>query len=144
MVKLFVPDASVLLKWVLPEGREPHTAQALAIREAFLAGRIGLLVPPLWFYEVGNVLVTHYPESAAERLGALAAFQLPEARPNAAWRERIIQLATTYGVTFYDAAYHALAIVNRALYVTADEKYLRKVGSDSRVLSLAQWPSGVR
>jgi len=98
-VKLVVPDASVLLKWVLPEEREPHTAQAIAIRDAFIAGRIRLLVPALWFYEVGNVLVAHYPDSAAERLAALAAFRLPEARPTSAWRERIIKLAAEHGVT---------------------------------------------
>ena len=46
-MKLVVPDASVLLKWVLPEEREPHAAQAIAIRDVFIAGRIRLLVPPL-------------------------------------------------------------------------------------------------
>jgi predicted nucleic acid-binding protein len=139
-VKLVVPDASVLLKWVLPEEREPHAAQAIAIRDAFIAGRIRLLVPPLWFYEVGNVLVAHYPDSAAERLAALAAFRLPEARPTSAWRERIIKLAAEHGVTFYDASYHALAAVMGGVFVTADEKYLRKAGTDSHLLGLARWP----
>lgn len=138
-MKLVVPDASVLLKWVLPEEREPHAAQAIAIRDAFIAGRIRLLVPPLWFYEVGNVLVTHYPDSSTERLAALAAFRLPEARPTSAWRERIIKLAAEHKVTFYDASYHALAVVQDGIFVTADEKYLRKTGTDSHLLSLASW-----
>jgi predicted nucleic acid-binding protein len=139
-VKLVVPDASVLLKWVLPEEREPYAAQAIAIRDAFIAGRIRLLVPALWFYEVGNVLAAHYPDSAPERLAALAAFRLPEARPTSAWRERIIKLAAEHGVTFYDASYHALAAVLGGVFVTADEKYLRKAGSDSHLLGLAHWP----
>jgi predicted nucleic acid-binding protein len=139
-VKLVVPDASVLLKWVLPEEREPHAAQAIAIREAFIAGRIRLLVPPLWFYEVGNVLVMNYSDSAAERLAALAAFHVPEARPTAAWRERIIKLAAERGVTFYDASYHALAEILDGIFVTADDKYLRKAGPDSHLLGLASWP----
>ena len=139
-MKLVVPDASVLLKWVLPEEREPHAARAIAIRDAFIAGRIRLLVPPLWFYEVGNVLVTHYPDSVAERLAALAAFRLPEARPTAAWREQIIKLAAAHEVTFYDASYHALAMVHDGIFVTADEKYLRKAGPDSHLLGLANWP----
>jgi predicted nucleic acid-binding protein len=139
-VKLVVPDASVLLKWVLPEEREPHAAQAVSIRDAFIAGRIRLLVPSLWFYEVGNVLVAHYPDSAAERLAALAAFRLSEARPTSAWRERIVKLATDHRVTFYDASYHALAVVLGGIFVTADDKYLRKVGPDPHLLGLAHWP----
>lgn len=139
-MKLVVPDASVLLKWVLPEEREPHAGQAIAVRDAFVAGRIRLLVPALWFYEVGNVLVMHYADSAAERLAALAAFRIPEARPTAAWRERIVKLAAQRGVTFYDASYHALAEVLDGIFVTADEKYLRKAGPDSHLLGLASWP----
>ena len=139
-MKLVVPDASVLLKWVLPEEREPYAAQAIAIRDAFIAGRIHLLVPSLWFYEVGNVLAAHYPDSAAERLAALAAFRLPEALPTSAWREQIIKLAADHGVTFYDASYHALAAVLDGVFVTADEKYLRKAGPDSHLLGLASWP----
>lgn len=47
-MNLVVPDASVLLKWVLPEEREPHAAQAIAIRDAFIAGRIHLLSLASW------------------------------------------------------------------------------------------------
>lgn len=32
-----------------------------------------------------------------------------------------------YGVTFYDAAYHALALVEEGLFVTADARYARRV-----------------
>ena len=138
---LVVPDASVLLKWVLPEEREPHAAQAIAIRDAFVVGRIRLLVPALWFYEVGNILVTHYKDTAAERLAALANFRLPEARPTSAWRKRIIEIAAEHKVTFYDACYHALAAVHGGTFVTADEKYLRKAGPDPHLLGLAKWPS---
>ncbi|MGH8665115.1 MAG: type II toxin-antitoxin system VapC family toxin [Burkholderiales bacterium] len=140
MVKLIVPDASVLLKWVLPEEREPYAAQAVAVRDAFIAGHIRLLVPALWFYEVGNVLVTHFADSAAGRLATLAAFRIPEARPTSLWRERILKLTAERGVTFYDASYHALADVSDGIFVTADAKYLRKAGPDSRLLSLASWP----
>ena len=138
-MKLVVPDASVLLKWVLPEEREPDVAQAIALRDAFLASRIRLQVPPLWFYEAGNVLAAHYPDSAAERLAALTSFRIPEARPNAAWREQIIKIATTHNVTFYDASYHALAVMLGGVFVTADEKYQRKVVPTRHILSLASW-----
>ena len=141
-MRLIVPDASVLLKWVLPEQGEPHVPQALAIRDSFMAGRIRLLVPGLWFYEAGNVLVRHYPDSAAERLATLAAFRIPEARPRPEWRTRIVELATRYGVTFYDASYHALAAVSDGVFVTADEKYLRKAGADPHLAALGRWLPG--
>lgn len=138
-MKLVVPDASVLLKWVLPEEGEPNVEQAIALRDAFLAGRILLRVPPLWFYEAGNVLVGRYSDSASERLAALASFRIPEARPYPAWREQIIAIATNYRVTFYDATYHALAVVLGGVLVTADDKYHRKVAPAPQVLPLARW-----
>ena len=62
-----------------------------------------------------------------------------EALPTLAWREQIIKLAADHGVTFYDASYHALAAVLGGVFVTADEKYLRKAGPDSHLLGLASW-----
>ena len=44
----FFPDASVLLKWVLPGDMEPHRGKALSVRESLIQARIGLLVPSLW------------------------------------------------------------------------------------------------
>jgi hypothetical protein len=54
-MKLVVPDASVLLKWVLPEEGEPWVGEALRLRDDFETGRADLLVPSLWYYEAGNV-----------------------------------------------------------------------------------------
>ena len=70
-MKLVVPDASVLLKWVLPEEGEPWVGEALRLRDDFETGRADLLVPSLWYYEAGNVLALHYAESAADRLAVL-------------------------------------------------------------------------
>ena len=50
---LVVPDASVILKWVLPSDDEPDADQALALRDAILGEDIRALVPALWLYEAG-------------------------------------------------------------------------------------------
>ncbi len=138
-MKLIVPDASVLLKWVLPGEREPHVTEALEIRDAFVAGKIRLLVPALWFFEVGNMLGLYHPATAEERLSALVDAGIPEAALDREWQSVTLNLVNKHRVTFYDASYHALAIVNRGVFVTADAKYQRKLGSDPAVRILPDW-----
>ena len=139
LVRLIIVDASVLLKWVLPAEREEYAAKALAIRKAFEDARLDLILPSLWFYEVGNILAIKYPSDAANRLGSLVRMRIPEARPNMRWRNRILELVSSCKVTFYDASYHALAIVNDGVFITADEKYLDKIGESNHVLHLKEW-----
>lgn len=53
---IVIPDASVILKWVLEKDDEPGYAQALKLQDAILADDVEIRVPTLWRYEVGNVL----------------------------------------------------------------------------------------
>ncbi|BBA36468.1 hypothetical protein sS8_4538 [Methylocaldum marinum] len=55
------------------------------------------------------------------------------------WQRQIPALTTRHRVTFYDAAHHALAIVNEGIFVTADEKYLKTVGDDKHAVHLKDW-----
>jgi predicted nucleic acid-binding protein len=139
-MKLVVPDASVLLKWVLPEEGGPWVGEALRLRDGFETGRADLLVPSLWYYEAGNGLALHYAESAADRLAVLVGLRLSIAEPNEMWRVKTLDLAKTHGVTFYDASYHALAILHNGVFVTSDEKYLRKTSAAGYILHLKDWP----
>ena len=41
-----------------------------------------------------------------------------------------------HGVTFYDAAYHAVAVKSGGTFVTADEAYIRRAGNAGHVISL--------
>lgn len=43
-------------------------------------------------------------------------------------------------VTFYDACYHATAIVNDGLFIS-DQRYLDKAGAEGHIRPLADWPS---
>lgn len=124
-MRIVVPDASVLLKWVLPTTEEGRDS-ALQLREAAIAGEITLMVPPLWLYEVGNTLARRFPDQAAQLLDALVAFGLVERAATGTWRERALTLTREYGVTFYDAAYHALALVEQGVFVTADSEYVER------------------
>jgi predicted nucleic acid-binding protein len=51
-----VLDASVAAKWFLPGARETLAAEAAEVLEAYAAGRLRLLVPDLFWPEVGNIL----------------------------------------------------------------------------------------
>jgi predicted nucleic acid-binding protein len=135
-VRRCVPDASVLLKWVLPSG-EPDSRAALKLRDQAVAGRIELIVPPLWLYEVGNTLGRRHPDIADAALEALELFGLTVCPPSAAWRRRALELMHVYSVTFYDASYHALALIEDAVFVTADRRYVERAGGAGAVTALA-------
>ena len=139
---IVTPDASVLLKWVLPgddEQDEQDTDAALALRDEAVAGILDLVVPQLWIYEVGNTLARRFPNDAGELLASLADFGLNEARLDSKWRVRAVSLSVTYGVAFYDAAYHAVALGLGGVFVTADERYVRRASRAGGISSLRLW-----
>ena len=136
---IVTPDASVLLKWVLPGDDEQDTDAALALRDEAVAGTFDLVVPQLWIYEVGNTLARRFPDDADELLASLADFGLTEARLDSRWRTRAVSLAVTYEVAFYDAAYHAVALGLGGVFVTADERYVRRASRAGGISSLRSW-----
>ncbi|HEX8009332.1 MAG TPA: type II toxin-antitoxin system VapC family toxin [Casimicrobiaceae bacterium] len=138
-MKVLVPDASVLLKWVIPTVEKGHDS-AIQVREAAIAGDVALVVPPLWLYEVGNTLARHFPDHAPRLLEALVAFGLVEKPATKAWREQALALTREYAVTFYDAAYHALALVEGGTFVTADGNYVARTQSAGAVMLLGASP----
>ena len=140
MKDLFVVDASVVLKWVLPKGHEPWQEPAWALFGALRQRSIDVAVPDLWWYEVGNILSRKYPERAADHLSALAVV-LGEglSMSEVSLRTTCLSLVQRYRVTFYDAAYHALAIVQEGVFITADEKYLQAAAGEAHVMHLRDW-----
>jgi len=134
-----VPDASIILKWVLPLENEPYSRQAHAISQAFYDNEIDLVVPSLWVYEVGNVLAIKYPEVARTLLAHLLNLDIPVVHPSLRQIELTTKLVVRHAVTFYDASYHALAVTTGALFVTADEKFLQKVTGDRFCQHIRDW-----
>ena len=112
---LVVPDASVLLKWVLPSNEEPDADKALLLRTAIVDGDVRALLPALWLYEVGNTVARRFPTHASGWLSALMKFGLQEVPPSRRWLAKVLELTKRYEVSFYDAAYHALAIIHEGV-----------------------------
>ena len=135
---VFVPDASVLLKWTLDSDDEKDRGRAAALRETWLGGACRLIVPSLWIHEVGNILGLKRPGSATALLRAMVDMELEERNPEA-YLEVIYRLMKKYKVTFYDAAYHGLAIHSGGTFLTADIAYVRKTSRAGHVESLENW-----
>ena len=115
-----VVDASVALKWVLPE---PETPQAVA-----LIGVEPLLAPDFLWLECCNVLARDVRRglmaaTAADQ--ALAALKGVPIRlsPLLPRLEEAHVLARALGRTVYDSLYLALALSEGAILVTADRRF---------------------
>lgn len=114
----FVVDASVAVKWFLPE---PHADKAREL----LAGGHDLLAPDLLLPEFGSVIWKRVraseitPEEASEVLGGL--LKLPVSyHPSAPLITPALDIAVRSQRTVYDSLYLALALREKATMVTAD------------------------
>jgi predicted nucleic acid-binding protein len=139
-----VPDASVAAKWLLPE---EGSSEADLLLEAAAAGRITLVVPELWYAELGNVLGKRARLSTRDAItGAQAAScieHIGQLHVRAIGHAELIvaalAIALTMGITVYDALYVAAAIREDAQFVTADAALVRKLAGSrwaERVVSL--------
>jgi predicted nucleic acid-binding protein len=137
-VAVIVPDASVLLKWILRSDDEPDRDRALDLKAAWLDDACELVVPSLWVFEVGNVLGLKQPATAAALLQAMLDLGIREEAPRG-YIGAIVSLMREYRVTFYDAAYHALAIRERGTMLTADRAYVKKAAAAGHVRLLGDW-----
>ena len=137
-VPLLVPDASVLLKWVLESDDEENRDCAAEIRHSWLSGSCTIVVPSLWAFEVGNIIGMKEPRLGGELMGILIEYGFEEEPPEAFYK-KALGLMRDFKVTFYDAAYHAIALNRSGTFITADADYVRKTSRAGHVMRLADW-----
>jgi len=138
-MRLFVPDASVILKWVLRE-EGPDSEAALRLFHDFSTGLVDFFLPPLWFYEVANVLSLKIgPADALRILHFLIEQKFLICELSWPSVQRTCEMVGDLKVSFYDACYHALAIQEGAQFITADERYYRKSRTCGSILLLADY-----
>ena len=133
-MKSYVIDANVAAKWFLPNATEPLAEEALALLERHAAGGLRLLVPDLFWAELGNVFwkaarLGRWSSSDAQRAAQLA---LERQFPTMATKPLLqdaLEIATNFDRTVYDSLYIALAIAVKADFVTADEKLANAVAA---------------
>lgn len=123
----FVIDASIAVKWVVDE---PGTAEALALR------RHALAAPDLLVAECANILwkKVRLQEISAQE-AALAARLLERADIELAPMRLLLAEAARFAIALdhpaYDCIYLALARVQGCGFVTADDKFVRKLRASS-------------
>ncbi|HWB95725.1 MAG TPA: type II toxin-antitoxin system VapC family toxin [Bryobacteraceae bacterium] len=122
-----VLDASVAAKWFLPANSETLVAQALDVLDRYIQGPLRLMVPDLFWPELGNVLWKAARrglisrDSAEEAIRATRGQAFPTV-PSADLLEDALTIASTFDRTVYDSLYVALAVSINANFVTADER----------------------
>lgn len=121
-----VLDASVLLKWALKDPGESDSAAALALFHRWLEGRYVIFLPALWAYEVGNVLGLRNPNRAEELMDTFLGYSFHEVGISSVVCRRTYALTRQWRVSFYDAVYHAVALLHNGRLITADESYHRR------------------
>lgn len=105
----YVIDASVVVKWFC---EEPGRKVALEISRSAKLGNIGVYAPDLLLYEVGNVLWKGKEFNADQLQRAVCSLLETNIEFFALEKDSIetaAKLSATYGITFYDASYAALA-----------------------------------
>ena len=120
-----VIDASIAIKWVI---EEEGTSQALTLRR-----KAKLLAPELLVAECANILWKKARRNELSREEALLAARLLQTAaielvPTRSLLAAATRIAIELDHPAYDCLYLALAIENGCRFVTADERFLRKLG----------------
>ncbi len=137
-INQYVVDASVAVKWF---AREDGSERAREVLRRGEAGEVTLHAPDLLLYEVGNALARGKGVSAASVRDALGLLRQSCIEWHALDEEIIEEAALfteRYGITFYDAAYAALADREDAVLLSAnpkDHKQIREVRVQTLSLS---------
>jgi len=123
----FVVDASVAVKWILPE--EGHS-QALQLLELYQNEELDLIAPYLLISEVGNVLWKRVRRQEITPASASRCFEqllldCPILLDSPAVQASSLHLALAHDCTVYDCLYLAWALEERCDLITADKKFFQ-------------------
>ena len=127
MMTSFVVDASVGIKWFLPERQELEA-------EHLLGGAYTLLVPELLYSEIANIFWKRVTFNGLDRtiaqkaIKALGSFCL-ESFTCASLFKDAFEIATLTGCTAYDGLYVALAVQEDAQLITVDKRLVSTLRS---------------
>lgn len=132
----YVVDASVALKWYLPEIHD-EAARRL------LSGNHTLFVPDLLYSEIGNILWKRVRAGQIHEMEAEAVLQSLGALPlsvSPSWPLALsaLTIACRTQRTVYDSLYLALAVRERAVMVTADAKFYNAL-QETPMASFLMW-----
>ena len=136
-MKLFVVDASVTVKWYVPE--EHSEIARLLLDDSF-----SRIVPRLFFSAFGNILWKKFTREEISREDVTDAamslrFAGLKAMPDELLMDEAIRLACELKHPVYDCLYLALADSLDTAVFTADQKFANKVADPARVVFVADF-----
>ena len=122
----YVLDASVALKWVLPES---DSAKALVLQDEFAKQLVDLVAPDIFPVEVAHVLAKAErrkiisPPVGSQYLTDILN-NCPHLEPSLGLLARAFEIASNARIGVYDCLYVALAEREKAPLITADQRLL--------------------
>jgi len=138
-----VLDSCIFSKLFLEEA---DSYQASALIERVIQNNIQMIVPSLFVYEVlATVNIGSYPINEVYEL--IIDFQkhtLHTIELDKPCIEKTQGICETGHIksgfpSFYDACYHALAIINDCYFITADKRHFRKTQQLGHIVLLSDW-----
>jgi predicted nucleic acid-binding protein len=134
----YVVDTSVAVKWVVGRN-EPDVREAQQLLLAFQRRDCTLSSPDLLFVEFANALTTGQRRALADvrqAVGFLHDLGIRVAPLSWSALNRAIEIAVSNRVTVYDSYFLAVAESVKGTLVTADDKFLRRIGPNANVIAL--------
>ncbi len=133
-MQLYIPDACIILAFFLREKERGEKAKDFF--QDVNNGKYSVLLPSIWFYEVGNklgMLSTYEAKMYRDTLNFYRDHFFTTVHLDQETTHTAFSLMKKYkGITFYDASYHALALARKGTFLTCDKKYYslaKKAGS---------------
>jgi predicted nucleic acid-binding protein len=129
-MSLYVIDASVAVKWFIPE---PETEKARSLLGDYNRAVIDLVAPDLLVPEAANVFWKRAErgeitgQEARDNLTDLLALSIPLV-PSTVLAHSALALAHTHRRSVYDCIYLALALERDCDLVTSDERLCNSIG----------------
>ena len=130
----YVLDASVAAKWILTSPDEKLIEEAAHVFRTFKSRECELLVPDLFWIELGNIFwksvrqVRISQAASEEAIRTLMASGIPTIA-SSPLVEKAFRIASGYQRSVYDAVYVALAADCKCDLLTADERLYNALGS---------------
>ncbi len=133
----YVIDASVAIKWFVPENPEElDVPQALALLDALKNSDIALYQPAHWEAEIAGVLARISPANAIKKMVALRALAFTRVNDTTVYATAC-DLAIRLNHHLFDTLYHAVALHTiETTLITADYRYFDKAESIGQIIRL--------
>ena len=134
-----VVDADISVRWFLPDfPKERQGEQALYLLKQLTRNEITLIQPSYWFAETIDIISAIEPKLAEFASVYLEAMDL-DILQTPKTIKIAHRLSSQLSCHLSDTLYHALAIENNGIFVTANQAYYIKAHQHGHIQLLSNW-----